>query len=89
MLRVNAVRIANGKVSCGWAKRSARRLLLLLDVGFAKGLRASEMAEVKLKDVETNPRGEHWLRVKCKGRKSGKIARPQLAWMAASPEGHR
>lgn len=46
--------------------------------------RASEMAEAKLKDVETNPRGEHWTRVKGKGRKSGKVARMQLAWNALS-----
>lgn len=42
------------------------------------------MAEAKLKDVETNPRGEHWTRVKGKGRKSGKVARMQLAWNALS-----
>jgi Site-specific recombinase XerD len=79
-----ALRIASGKLSYGRTKRSAQRLLFLLDVGFATGVRASEMAEAKLKDVETNPSGEHWTRVKGKGRKSGKVALTQLAWNALS-----
>ncbi|WP_434113849.1 phage integrase family protein [Paraburkholderia caffeinilytica] len=77
--------IADGlEWSYGWSKPAAQRLRFLLDVGFATGLRASELVGAKLRDVETDPCGEYWLRVKGKGRKSGKVALPPLAWNALS-----
>jgi integrase len=60
-------------------KCSAQRLLFLLDVGFATGLRFSELVEAKLKDVETNSRCEHWPHVKGKGRRRSNVGLPLLA----------
>ncbi|CAG9269862.1 site-specific integrase [Paraburkholderia caribensis] len=77
--------IADGlEWSYGWSERAAQRLRFLLDVGFATGLRASELVGAKLRDVESDPHGEHWLHVKGKGRKKGKVALPPLAWNALS-----
>jgi site-specific recombinase XerD len=77
--------IADGlEWSYGWSVPAAQRLRFLLDVGFATGLRASELVGAKLRDVETDPRGEYWIHVKGKGRKSGKVALPPLAWNALS-----
>lgn len=77
--------IADGlEWSYGWSRPAAQRLRFLLDVGFVTGLRASELVGAKLRDVETNTRGEHWLAVTGKGRKCGKVALPPLGWNALS-----
>jgi len=77
--------IADGlEWSYGWSEPAAQRLRFLLDIGFATGLRASELVGAKLGDVENDPHGEHWLHVKGKGRKKGKVAMPPLAWNALS-----
>ncbi|WP_277183249.1 phage integrase family protein [Caballeronia sp. BR00000012568055] len=77
--------IADGlEWSYGWSVPAAQRLRFLLDVGFVTGLRASELVGAKLRDVETNSRGEHWLNVTGKGRKRGKVALPPSAWNALS-----
>ncbi|XUW93808.1 site-specific integrase (plasmid) [Burkholderia sp. M6-3] len=75
--------IADGlEWSYGWSAPAAQRLRCLLDVGFATGLRASELVGARLGHIETDARGEHWLRVTGKGRKAGKVALPPLAWDA-------
>jgi site-specific recombinase XerD len=70
--------------SYGWSEQAAQRLRFLLDVGFATGSRASELVGAKLRDVESDPHGEHWPHVKGKGRKKGTVALPPLAWNALS-----
>ena len=75
--------IADGlEWSYGWAAPAAHRLRFLLDFGYATGLRASEFIGATLGHVETDPRGEHWLRVTGKGRKLARVALPPLAWEA-------
>jgi site-specific recombinase XerD len=65
-----------------WSAPAAQRLRFLLDFGYATGLRASELIGATLGHVETDPRGDHWLRVTGKGRKRGSVALPPLAWDA-------
>ena len=75
--------IADGlEWSYGWSAPAAQRLRFLLDMGFATGLRASELVGATLGHIETDPRGEHWLRVIGKGHKTGRVALPPLAWDA-------
>ena len=75
--------IADGlEWSCGWSAPAAQRLRFLLDFGYATGLRASELIGATLGAVETNPRGDHWLRVTGKGKKLARVALPPLAWDA-------
>ncbi len=75
--------IADGlEWSYGWSAPAAQRLRFLLDVGFATGLRASELVGATLGDIESDARGEHWLRVTGKGHKTGKVALPPFAWDA-------
>jgi site-specific recombinase XerD len=68
--------------SHGWTASAAQRLRFLLDFGYATGLRASELVGATFGHVETNPRGEHWLRVTGKGGKRARVALPPLAWDA-------
>jgi site-specific recombinase XerD len=72
--------------SSGWAPRwsapAAQRLRFLLDFGYATGLRASELVGATLGHVETDPRGDYWLRVTGKGKKLARVALPPLAWDA-------
>jgi site-specific recombinase XerD len=68
--------------SHGWTEPAAQRLRFLLDFGYATGLRASELVGATLGHVETNARGEHWLRVTGKGGKLARVALPPLAWEA-------
>ncbi|MGF6506135.1 phage integrase family protein [Paraburkholderia sp. 32] len=68
--------------SHGWTVPAAQRLRFLLDFGFATGLRASELVGATLGHVETDARGEHWLRVTGKGGKVARVALPPLAWDA-------
>jgi site-specific recombinase XerD len=75
--------IADGlEWSYGWSAPAAQRLRFLLDFGFATGLRASELVGATLGHIDTDARGEHWLRVTGKGHKAGKVALPPLAWNA-------
>lgn len=68
--------------SYGWSAPAAQRLRFLLDFGYATGLRASELIGATLGNVETDPRGDHWLRVTGKGKKLARVALPPLAWDA-------
>ncbi|QBQ98587.1 site-specific integrase [Paraburkholderia pallida] len=75
--------IADGlEWSYGWSAPSARRLRFLLDFAYATGLRASELVGATLGHVETDPHGDHWLRVTGKGKKLARVALPPLAWDA-------
>ncbi|WP_322059733.1 site-specific integrase [Paraburkholderia sp. J63] len=75
--------IADGlEWSYGWTAAAAQRLRFLLDFGYATGLRASELIGATLGAVETDPRGDHWLRVTGKGKKLARVALPPLAWDA-------
>lgn len=65
-----------------WSAPAAQRLRFLLDFGYATGLRASELVDATLGHVETDPRGDHWLRVTGKGKKLARVALPPLAWDA-------
>ncbi|WP_018433045.1 site-specific integrase [Paraburkholderia atlantica] len=68
--------------SYGWSAPAAHRLRFLLDFGYATGLRASELVGATLGHVETDARGDHWLRVTGKGKKLARVALPPLAWEA-------
>ncbi|MEX3843068.1 phage integrase family protein [Paraburkholderia sp. BR10882] len=75
--------IADGlEWSYGWSAPAAQRLRFLLDFGYATGLRASELVGATLGHVETDARGDHWLRVTGKGNKLARVALPPLAWEA-------
>ncbi|MFM0213893.1 site-specific integrase [Paraburkholderia sediminicola] len=72
--------IADGlEWSYDWAPEAAQRLRFILDFGYATGLRASELVGATLGDIETDARGDHWLKVVGKGRKAGRVALPPLA----------
>jgi site-specific recombinase XerD len=72
--------IADGlEWSYGWAPEAAQRLRFVLDFGYATGLRASELVGATLGDIETDARGDHWLKVVGKGRKLARVALPPLA----------
>ncbi|SDD16589.1 site-specific integrase [Paraburkholderia lycopersici] len=75
--------IADGlEWSNGWTAPAAQRLRFLLDFGYATGLRANELISATLGHVETDARGDHWLRVTGKGGKVARVALPPLAWEA-------
>jgi hypothetical protein len=75
--------IADGlEWSYGWSAPAAQRLRFLLDFGYATGLHASELVGATLGHVETDARGDHWLRVTGKGKKLAPVALPPLAWDA-------
>ncbi|MGF6962524.1 site-specific recombinase XerD [Paraburkholderia youngii] len=75
--------IADGlEWSHGWSAPAAQRLRFLLDFAYATGLRASELVGATLGHVETDARGDHWLRVTGKGKKLARVALPPLAWDA-------
>jgi site-specific recombinase XerD len=65
--------------SYGWSALAAQRLRLLLDFGYATGLRASELVGATLADIRRDEHGDHWLHVLGKGGKRGKVALPPLA----------
>ncbi|MFP3588522.1 phage integrase family protein [Paraburkholderia sp. SIMBA_055] len=66
----------------GWTVAAAQRLRFVLDFGYATGLRASELVDAKLGDVERDQRGAWWLDVTGKGTKTGRVALPPLARQA-------
>ncbi|ACA93836.1 MULTISPECIES: phage integrase family protein [Burkholderia cepacia complex] len=65
--------------SYGWSAPAAQRLRFLLDFGYATGLRASELVGAMLGDIRRDEHGDHWLHVRGKGGKLGKVAMPSLA----------
>ncbi len=65
-----------------WTAPAAQRLRFLLDFGYATGLRAGELVVSTLGHVETDARGDPWLRVTGKGNKLARVALPPLAWEA-------
>ncbi|MCY1288301.1 Tyrosine recombinase XerC [compost metagenome] len=75
--------IADGlEWSYGWEAAAAQRLRFVLDFGYATGLRASELVGATLGGIETDPHGDHWLKLVGKGAKAGKVALPPLARVA-------
>jgi site-specific recombinase XerD len=75
--------LADGlEYSDGWTVTAAQRLRFVLDFAYATGLRASELVNTTLRQVTTDERSDHWLRVIGKGQKAGKVALPPLAWGA-------
>jgi len=68
--------------SYGWSEPAAHRLRFLLDFGYAKGLRASELAGAMLGNDRVDGHGDHWLHLVGKGNKPGKVALLPLATTA-------
>ncbi|WP_193102916.1 site-specific integrase [Burkholderia sp. Z1] len=67
------------EASPGWTTAAAQRLRFILDLGYATGLRASELVGATLGDIETDAHGDAWLKVIGKGRKAARVALPPLA----------
>ncbi|KML49361.1 integrase [Burkholderia cepacia] len=67
------------EASSGWTPAAAQRLRFILDLGYATGLRASELVGAMLGDIETDAHGDAWLKVIGKGRKAARVALPPLA----------
>ncbi|MDH6148246.1 MULTISPECIES: phage integrase family protein [Paraburkholderia] len=65
--------------SYGWQTPAAQRLRLLLDFGYATGLRAHELVAAMLGDIRADAHGEWWLHVTGKGAQPGVVALPPLA----------
>lgn len=65
--------------SYSWSEPAAQRLRFLLDFGYSTGLRASELIGATLGDVHRDEHGDHWLHVRGKGGKLGKVVLPSLA----------
>ncbi|WP_029000903.1 site-specific integrase [Azohydromonas australica] len=65
--------------SYGWTPAAAQRMRFVLDFGFGTGLRASELVNAVLGNVEIDAGGEVWLRVVGKGSKPGKVVLPLIA----------
>lgn len=72
--------IADGlEYSYGWSAPEAQRLQFLLDFGVATGLRAGVFVGTRLRQIETDPSGLHWLRITGKGSNKGRQSRPAAA----------
>lgn len=65
--------------SYGWQTHAAQRLRFVLDFAYATGLRAGELIEATLDNIEVDAHGDHWLHVNGKGAKAGKVALPAMA----------
>jgi site-specific recombinase XerD len=65
--------------SYGWSEPAAQRLRFMLDFAYATGLRISELVGARLGAIDSDPRGDTWIRVVGKGHKAGKVALPPLA----------
>ena len=75
--------IAEGlEYSYGWQRPAAQRLRFVLDFAYATGLRASELVNATLVQIETDAHGDHWLHLVGKGSKAGKVVLPPLARVA-------
>jgi site-specific recombinase XerD len=64
--------------SYGWSKPAAQRLRFLIDFSYGTGLRASELVGARLGRIEVDAFDDHWLRLRGKGGKAGKVALPPL-----------
>ncbi|TKC88747.1 integrase [Trinickia terrae] len=72
--------IADGlEWSYGWEAPASQRLRFVLDFAYATGLRVSELVGATLGRIETDARGDQWVSLIGKGRKTGKVALPPLA----------
>jgi site-specific recombinase XerD len=65
--------------SYGWTPAAAQRMRFVLDFGFGTGLRASELVNTVLGDIEVDAGGDAWLHVVGKGSKPGKVVLPFIA----------
>ena len=65
--------------SYDWHAPAAQRLRFILDFAYATGLRASELVGARLRDIEADARGDHWLHVVGKGNKAARVVLPLLA----------
>ena len=65
--------------SYGWSAPAAQRLRFVLDFAYSTGLRISELVDARLGAIESDARGDVWLRVVGKGSKVGKVVLPPLA----------
>lgn len=65
--------------SYGWSTPAAQRLRFVLDFAYSTGLRISELVDAKLGSIESDARGDVWMRVVGKGHKVGKVVLPPLA----------
>jgi site-specific recombinase XerD len=66
----------------GWTGPAAQRLRFILDFAYATGLRAQELVDAKLGDIQEDEHGDRWLRLIGKGNKKARVAVPPLAWRA-------
>ncbi len=75
--------IADGlEWSYGWTPSAAQRMRFVLDFSYATGLRASELVNAKLGQVERDQAELAWLRLRGKGNREGRVAIPALASQA-------
>ncbi len=65
--------------SVGWTIPAAQRLRFLLDVGYATGLRASELVSATLGQIRVDGHDDHWLDLVGKGGRPAQVALPPLA----------
>ena len=63
----------------GWSEPAAQRLRFMLDFAYATGLRISELVGARLGAIDSDARGDTWIRVVGKGHKAGKVVLPPLA----------
>ncbi|MGV7244269.1 phage integrase family protein [Caballeronia sp. M23-90] len=63
----------------GWEVPAAQRLRFMLDFAYATGLRASELVDATLGDIQIDAHSDQWLHLVGKGGKAGKVALPPLA----------
>ena len=59
--------------SYGWSEPAAQRLRFMLDFAYATGLRISELVGARLGAIDSDARGDTWIRVVGKGHKAGKV----------------
>ncbi|NML17306.1 site-specific integrase [Azohydromonas caseinilytica] len=65
--------------SYGWEAAAAQRMRFVLDFAYATGLRASELVQAVLGNVEIDAQGAAWLHVLGKGSKAGKVVLPAVS----------
>lgn len=65
--------------SYGWSEAAAQRLRFVLDFAYSTGLRIGELVDARLGAIESDARGDVWIRVVGKGHKVGKVVLPPLA----------
>jgi site-specific recombinase XerD len=60
----------------------AARLRFVLEFLYGTGLRLSELAKAELKDLRSNSKGDHWLKVEDTKGKAGDVVVPEPAYQA-------